>query len=70
MFPAVIAIQCAHWRGNPHPRRERFELKRYKYTAFKDTDCHTSDIGHSRAWNVARFSRVRMFAMTKVGRFL
>jgi hypothetical protein len=46
MFPAVIASQCAHWRGNPHPRREHFELKRYKYTAFKDTDCHTSDIGH------------------------
>ncbi len=46
MFPAVIASQCAHWRGNPHPRRERFELKTYKYTAFKDTDCHTSDIGH------------------------
>ena len=37
----VIASQCAHWRGNPHPlTHQNVE------TAKRRTDCHTSDIGH------------------------
>ena len=38
----VIASQCAHWRGNPHP-----PAADYKFQSLpRRTDCHTSDIGH------------------------
>ena len=37
----VIASQCAHWRGNPHPLTHSNDEN-----AKRRTDCHTSDIGH------------------------
>ena len=60
--------------SGPVPLRRRwnpslFLFKLYIFTGEKDADCHTAfcpgknaDIGHSRAWNVARSPRVRMFA--------
>ena len=56
-YPYVIASQCAHWRGNPHPLT-RLDDENAK----RRTDCHTSDNLCRGAVQLAKFQFVGLLA--------